>query len=191
MLAKLKPSFFLVALLALLLGGCMTKALALKFGEQTGRFKIVDQSALGSDYASTIAMAEKAYAIQPRCESEKGGVSMIKKAVTMNTCVFAPLTNTFMAGQKVVSATYVFIDSRFEQLDLEIELSSDDGQQAIIAEISSEIAKEAETEGPMTIWRGESDTTLLVRQGNVKIRMTNNILLPENMDYSKVTPRQE
>lgn len=179
----------LLAGVAVLLGGSLTKVFAVKFGSDAERFTF-DGQRLGANAKKVLALASTKYTKEPRCTVPKTGVVVIKKAINEQSCVFASLRNVLFAGQNVVEARYRFINGRFEQLDLEIEEVTVESKQALLQTLTTSLNVELEVEGPINRWSGKNDTAMLVRQGNYKFRMANRVYLPDDVDYNKLTLRK-
>jgi len=167
----------------------MTSSYALKLVQDTDRFSLSD-TRLGMGVDDTLKIAQRHFGQEARCTSEKGGVPTQKKATLLQVCVFDAPANVFLARHKVLKAGYQFRDGLLQQIDLEME-PKDEGQalDALEAEISASLGIPKQQQGPMKSWVGESDAAMLVRQGNLKLRVLNRSLLPADADYERITPR--
>ncbi len=167
----------------------MTSAFAVKFGHEHERFTINDER-LGAQTKDVLTSATEKYSIEPTCTIEKEGYAVVKKAMSVQTCVYSSLQDVMLAGQRVIEARYQFINGRFEQLDLEIEEVTRKSKEALRHELTVSLDVGLEVEGPISRWSGKNDTAMLIRQGNYKFRMTNRVYLPDDLDYNKLTVRK-
>lgn len=171
------------------LGGCMTKAFAVKFAYEADRF-MVDEQSLGADRHDVIELASANYNKPPDCIVEKTSIASLKKSTLQEVCVFSPLQSIRFAEQKVIEVRYKFINGRFEQFDIELEELTVDSKDLLIHELTTSLNQNLEVEGAISRWSGKYDVAMLVRQGNYKFHMTNQLYRPKDHHYNKLTSRR-
>lgn len=165
----------------------MTTSRAIQLTQDSDRFTI-NNVRLGESYPEALYTAEKQFGVEARCDAKKTG-SRNKMASLQRVCEFNEPQGTMLAEHKIQKASYLFIDNKLQQVDLEIETADDTTRDQLVSWISEALGLSVEHEGPVSSWIGVNDAALLVQQGNFQLRVVNRLMLPENPDYMKVTPR--
>ncbi|MCB1755178.1 MAG: hypothetical protein KDJ38_06630 [Gammaproteobacteria bacterium] len=161
---------------------------ALQLGQDADRFSI-NEVRLGQDYPAALAAAEQQFGRAAVCEAEKAGNQRNKMASLQQTCIFEELRGVTLAEQEILQAQYQFGNGKLQQVDFEIKASDETAGEKLIGAISEALGMAVEQQGPMNSWVGANDAVLLVRQGNYRLRIVNRLLLPDDADYSRITPR--
>ncbi len=171
--------WYLLGLMVLLSGGCVTDSIALRLYQDQNRFSL-GEVRLGSNQKSALTIAKAHFKIDPVCVEQKVGNKNNKMASLEQTCTYSDLTNIYLSDQEVTKVTYFFVGAYLQQVNIELIPNNESSLNDTVHKLSESLKLQGESNGSLHKWVGSVDAALLIQQGNIKLRILPLKYLHEN-----------